>query len=72
MIKMNKIMKIGIVGLGQVGIYLYNELNKKKDIEKKLEKKIKYLFRQKIKIKNVFQFQKIFYTNPFQILKMRN
>ena len=27
---MNKIIKIGIVGLGQVGIYLYNELNIKK------------------------------------------
>ena len=30
---MNQIIKIAIVGLGQVGIYLYNELiTKKKDI----------------------------------------
>ena len=35
-------MNIAIIGLGQVGIYLYNELNtKKKDIEKKTGKKIK-------------------------------
>ena len=27
---MNKIVNIGIVGLGQVGIYLYNELRIKK------------------------------------------
>ena len=39
---MNKDINIGIVGLGQVGIYLYNELNlKKKDIEKKNRKKNK-------------------------------
>ena len=31
---MNKIVNIAIVGLGQVGIYLYNELRlKKKEIE---------------------------------------
>ena len=40
MIKMNKIINIAIVGLGQVGIYLYNELKiKQKDIEKKTGKK---------------------------------
>ena len=39
---MIKEMNIAIIGLGQVGIYLYNELNtKKKDIEKKTGKKIK-------------------------------
>ena len=39
---MNKIINIAIVGLGQVGIYLLNELNtKKKDIEIKTGKKIK-------------------------------
>ena len=33
---MNKMINIAVVGLGQVGIYLLNELNsKKKDIEKK-------------------------------------
>ena len=39
---MKKNVNIAIVGLGQVGIYLYNELNlKKKEIEKKTGKKIK-------------------------------
>ena len=38
---MNKIINIAVVGLGQVGIYLLNELNtKKKDIELKTGKKI--------------------------------
>ena len=38
---MNKIVNIAIVGLGQVGIYLYNELrSKKKEIERKTGKKI--------------------------------
>ena len=37
---MNKIVNIAIVGLGQVGIYLYNELRlKKKEIEIKTGKK---------------------------------
>ena len=39
---MSKIINIAIVGLGQVGIYLYNELNiKQKEIENKTGKKIK-------------------------------
>ena len=38
---MNKTINIAVVGLGQVGIYLYNELNsKKKEIEIKTGKKI--------------------------------
>ena len=38
-IKMKRNVNIAIVGLGQVGIYLYNQLNlKKKDIEKKNRK----------------------------------
>ena len=38
---MKNIINIAIVGLGQVGIYLLNELNtKKKDIEVKTGKKI--------------------------------
>ena len=37
---MNKIINIAIVGLGQVGIYLYNELKiKKKKLKIKQEKK---------------------------------
>ena len=40
MIKKN--IKIGIVGLGQIGNYLFNELKiKKKDIKKKLVKQLK-------------------------------
>ena len=39
---MNKIVNIAIVGLGQVGIYLYNELRlKKKEIEVKKSFKLK-------------------------------
>ena len=39
---MKNIIKIAVIGLGQVGIYLLNELNsKKKDIEIKTGKKIK-------------------------------
>ena len=39
---MANIVNIAIVGLGQIGIYLYNELRlKKKEIEKKTGKKIK-------------------------------
>ena len=38
---MNDTINIAVVGLGQVGIYLLNELkNKKKDIELKTGKKI--------------------------------
>ena len=39
---MKNIVNIAIIGLGQVGIYLLNELNsKRKDIELKTGKKIK-------------------------------
>ena len=34
MIKFKKNIDIAIVGLGQIGIYLYNELNNKKKILK--------------------------------------
>ena len=37
---MKNIINIAVVGLGQVGIYLLNELNLKKDIEIKTGKKI--------------------------------
>ena len=40
---MNKNINIALVGLGQVGIFLYNELNsKKKEIEIKTGKKINF------------------------------
>ena len=53
MIDMTKKLNIAIVGLGQIGNYLYNELNtKKKDILKKLEKlSLFLLFQLKILIK---------------------
>ena len=38
---MNKKINIAVIGLGQIGNYLLNELNnKKKDIEIKQEKKL--------------------------------
>ena len=42
MTKMNIEKNIAIVGLGQVGLYLYNELNlKKKKLKLKQEKKLR-------------------------------
>ena len=68
---MNKDINIGIVGLGQVGIYLYNELNlKKKDIEKKTGKKIKIVAisaKNKNKRRRFPISKKIFYQNPLLI-----
>ncbi len=71
---MNNNIKIAIVGLGQVGIYLYNELkNKTFDIEKKTGKKIKIIAisaKNKNK-KRKFPIQKkIFYKNPLEIFKV--
>ena len=38
---MSKVLNIAVIGLGQIGIYLYNELKiKKKEIEKKNWKKV--------------------------------
>ena len=62
---------IAIVGLGQIGNYLYNEIkNKSKEIENKTGKKIKIVAvsaknkskKRKFKIDN-----KIFYSNPLKI-----
>jgi homoserine dehydrogenase len=69
---MNNIIKIAIVGLGQVGNYLYNEINiKKKDIELKTGKKIKIVAisaKSKDK-KRKFKIDKnIFYSNPIKII----
>ena len=71
---MSNNIKIAIVGLGQVGIYLYNELkNKTFDIEKKTGKKIKIIAisaKNKNK-KRKFPIQKkIFYKNPLEIFKV--
>ena len=70
---MNKIINIAIVGLGQIGLYLYNELKLKiNEIEKKTGKRIKIVAisaknknkKRKFKINN-----KIFYSNPLKIFK---
>ncbi len=69
-------LNIAIVGLGQIGIYLYNELiTKKKDIENKTGKKINIVAisaKNKNK-KRRFKINKnIFFRNPFDIFKKRN
>ncbi len=73
---MKKNINIAIVGLGQIGIYLHNELNlKKKDIEKKTGKKIKIVAvsaKNKNK-KRRFSFpKKIFYKDPIKIFENEN
>ena len=70
---MNKIVNIGVVGLGQVGIYLYNELRiKKKEIEIKTGKKINIVAisaKNKNKKRKFKIDKKIFYTNPLKIFE---
>ena len=70
---MNKKINIAIIGLGQIGIYLYNELNlKKKEILIKTGRSINIVAvsaknrnkKRKFKINN-----KIFYKNPLNIIK---
>ena len=72
---MNKTIKIAIIGLGQVGIYLYNELRiKKKEIEIKTGKNIKIVAisaRNKNKKRRFNIDKNIFYSNPLDILKKR-
>ena len=69
---MNKNINIAVVGLGQVGCYLLNELNtKKKDIEIKTGKKIKIAAisaKNKNKKRNFKIDKNIFYTNPLKII----
>ena len=68
----NKI-NIAVVGLGQVGIYLLNELNNKKnDIELKTGKKINVVAVSARSISKKRRFKvnkKIFYKNPLEIFK---
>ena len=72
MVKMNKTLNVAIIGLGQVGIYLYNELSlKNKDIENKTGKKIKIVAisaKNKNKKRSFKIDKKIFYSNPLKIL----
>ena len=71
--EMSKTINIAVVGLGQVGCYLLNELNtKKKDIEIKTGKKILItaISAKNINKKRRFKInKKIFYKNPLKILK---
>ncbi len=66
-------MNIAIIGLGQIGNYLYNELKiKKKDIEKKTGNKIKLvaISAKNFNKKRKFPIdKKIFYKNPLHIFK---
>ena len=73
---MKKNVNIAVVGLGQIGSYLLNELNtKKKDIELKTGKKIKVvaISAKNPNKKRKYKFnKKIFYKNPFNIIKKLN
>ncbi len=71
-----KKINIALVGLGQIGNYLLNELNvKKKDIEHKTGKKINIvaISAKNINKKRKFKInKKIFYKNPINIFKKEN
>ena len=66
-------INIAVVGLGQVGIYLLNELNiKKNEIEIKTGKKIRIVAVSARSISKKRRFKinkKIFYKNPLEIFK---
>ena len=70
---MSKNINIALVGLGQVGIFLYNELNlKKKEIEIKTGKRINIVAisaKNKNKKRRFNIDKKIFYSNPLKIFK---
>lgn len=72
---MKKKLNIAVVGLGQVGIYLLNELNtKKKDIEIKTGKKINIsaISAKNFNKKRRFKInKKIFFKNPLDIIKLK-
>ena len=69
--KLNNIRNIAIIGLGQIGLYLYNELKlKKKEIEIKTGKKINIVAisaKNKTKKRRFKIDKKIFYSNPLKI-----
>ena len=70
---MSKKINIAIIGLGQIGIYLYNELNlKKKEILTKTGKSVNIvaLSAKNLNKKRKFKInKKIFYHNPLDIIK---
>jgi len=69
-------INIAVVGLGQVGIYLLNELNsKKKDIELKTGKIINVVAVSAKNINKKRRFKvnkKIFFKDPLEIFKLKN
>ena len=70
---MNNMVNVAVVGLGQVGNYLFNELIvKKKDIELKTGKRVNVvaISAKNINKKRKYKInRKIFYKNPFEIFK---
>ena len=70
---MKQKVNIAIIGLGQIGNYLFNELRlKKKDIEIKSGKKINItaLWAKNINKKRKFKMKKAsFYKNTIEIIK---
>ena len=73
---MNKSYNIAIIGLGQIGLYLYNELKlKKTEIEKKTGRKFQIVAisaKNKNKKRKFKINKKIFYSNPLKLLKEKN
>ncbi len=73
---MKKNINIAIIGLGQIGNYLLNEINlKKKDIELKTGKRLNIvaISAKNINKKRKFKINKsIFYKNPIDIIKKLN
>tara|TARA_Y100000590_G_scaffold355261_1_gene408930 strand:- start:374 stop:1666 length:1293 start_codon:yes stop_codon:yes gene_type:complete len=73
---MKKKINIAIIGLGQIGGYLLNEINhKKKDIEIKTGKKISIvaISAKNINKKRKYKINKnIFFKNPLEIIKTKN
>ncbi len=69
--KINKNINIAVIGLGQIGSYIANEIMiKKKDIYLKTGKKLNLvaISAKNINKKRKFKFnKKIFFTNPFDI-----
>jgi len=72
---MSKTLNVAVVGLGQIGIYLLNELNtKKKEIELKTGKKINVvaISAKNINKKRKFTInKKIFFKNPLEIFEKK-
>ena len=70
---MSNEINIAVIGLGQIGSYLLNELyNKKKDILNKTGKKINVVAvsaKNKNKKRSFKINKKIFYSNPLDIIK---